>query len=86
MGEGDAPGGAHQQLHAQVLFQCVDAPAHQRRRYPFSLGSRRQAATGGHRDEGFQRFEFVHGGSLGPQRRSLYKVADLGVAIPQLPQ
>jgi hypothetical protein len=48
----DAPRGAHQQLHAQVLLQRVEPPAHDRRRH--ALGAWRRpsgcpsAGHGGH--------------------------------------
>jgi hypothetical protein len=61
----DAPRGAHQQLHAQVLFQRVEPPAHDGRRHALGLGGRRQAALGGHRDKGFEGLEFVHAHRLG---------------------
>ena len=37
MGEGEAPGGAHQQLHAQAFLQGVDAPPHHRGRHAASV-------------------------------------------------
>ena len=61
VGEGDAACGADQQLHAQALFQPVEAPAHDGGRHAFGMGCSGQAATGGDRDKGFELFEFVHG-------------------------
>ncbi len=58
--EADAPSGAHQQLDAQVGFQRVQPAAHDGRGHAFGLGSGRQTAARGHRNERFKRFEFVH--------------------------
>ena len=68
VGEGDAPGGAHQQLHAQPFFQRINAPAHDGGGHTFGLGSGGQAAPGGDRDEGFELFKFGHAGVLTPPR------------------
>ena len=53
MGQRDAAGGAQQQLDAQALLQCVDAPADRRRRHTVGMGCGRQAAFGGHRHQRF---------------------------------
>ncbi len=62
MGEGDAPGGAHQQLHAQAFLQRVDAPTHHRGRHALGLGGGREAALGGDQHKGFDLFQAIHGG------------------------
>ena len=46
--QGDAPGGAHQQLDAQPLFQRVEPAPHDGRRYAFSQAGCRQATSRGH--------------------------------------
>ena len=56
----DAPGGAQQQLHAQALFQPIQAPAHDRGGYAFGIRRSSQAATRSHRHKGFQLFQFIH--------------------------
>ena len=48
MGQRDASRGAHQQLHAQALFQRVDAPADHGRGHALDQGRSGQAALGGH--------------------------------------
>ena len=45
MREADAPGGAHQQLDAQVGFQRIQPAAHDGRGHAFGLGSGRQTAA-----------------------------------------
>jgi hypothetical protein len=64
VGERDAPRGAQQQLHAQAFFQRVDAPADHRRRHALGQRGGGQAALGGHRHEGFDLLEPVHGRRL----------------------
>jgi hypothetical protein len=61
VGERDAAGGAHQQLHAQAFLQRIDATAHHRGGDALGGGRRGEAALGGHRDEGFDLLELVHG-------------------------
>jgi hypothetical protein len=60
MRQGDAAGGAHQQLDAQLFFQRIQPPAHDGRGHALGVGGRRQAAPGRHRHKRFQRFELVH--------------------------
>jgi hypothetical protein len=60
VGQGDAPRGAHQQLDAQVFFQRIEPPTHDRGRHALGLGGRGQAALGGNGDKGFERLELVH--------------------------
>lgn len=46
--EADAPRGAHQQLHAQVLFQGIQPPPHDGGRHAFGLGRSGETAARGH--------------------------------------
>jgi hypothetical protein len=62
--ERDAPRGAQQQLDAQALFQRIDAPADHRRRHALGARRSRQAAPGGHRNQGFDLLEPIHGTQL----------------------
>jgi hypothetical protein len=70
VGQGDAAGGAREELHAQALFQRIDAPADHRRGDAF--GGRRcgEAAFGGHGHEGLELFELVHGARRLPASKS----------------
>ena len=45
--QGDAPRGAHQQLHAQARLQRIQAPPHDGRGHALCHRSRRQTASGG---------------------------------------
>ncbi|MNV87911.1 hypothetical protein D3C71_1820710 [compost metagenome] len=59
--EADAAGGAHQELHAQVLFERIQPTAHDGGRHALGLGGCSEAAARGHRYKGFEGLEFVHG-------------------------
>ena len=49
--ERELAGGAQHQLHAQALFQCIEAAAHDGGSHAFCLGGGGEAATRSHRDE-----------------------------------
>src|SRR5688500_6877050 len=61
MRQRDAARVAHQQLHAQPLFQCIDAPADHRRRHTLGVGRRGQTALGRHRGERLDLHQPIHG-------------------------
>ena len=61
--EADAPRGAHQELDAQVLLQCIEPPPHDGRRHALGARCCRQAAARGHRHERLEGLELVHGGN-----------------------
>ena len=60
VGQGDAPGGAHQQLHAQAFLQRIEPAADDGRGHALGSGCGGQAALGGNRDKSFEGFELVH--------------------------
>ena len=74
MRERDAPRGAQQQLHAQALFQPVQAAAHDGGGHALGIGRGGQAAAGGHRHKGFELLEFVHTAPVLGQLEPLGKI------------
>lgn len=52
---------AHEQLHAEPLFQRIEPPSDHRRRDAFCL-RRRKTALRGNRGEGFDLLESIHAG------------------------
>ncbi|MNM75115.1 hypothetical protein D3C81_868880 [compost metagenome] len=59
-GQADLARGTYQQLHAQPLFQCIDAAPDDGWRHAFRRCCRRQAAARGDGYKSLQLFEMVH--------------------------
>jgi len=66
-GDGQAPGGAHQELDAQAGLQGIEAAADDGGRHACGAGGGRKAAPGRHGHEGFDLLEMIHQSVLYPE-------------------